>query len=124
MCGWLSLSLQDILTILKPVDIIVPSEYSVYVAVQNWVLSQIDCPPETVAELLSLVEFKNMDFSELERVEKSDIASSTQSAAETVRSGVKGHLYDAFRYHASKEGSWNHVQNAQTVQRQVRKETV
>ena len=103
MSGWKSLPIQDILTILKrssiDVGIVVPSEYSVYDAVQNWVLSQTDCHLDTIVKLLSLVEFQQMDSSELVRVEQSELASGT--ASET----VKQHLYEAFRNLAIKADS-------------------
>ena len=103
MSGWKSLPVKDTLTILKrssiDAGIVVPSEYSVYVAVQNWVLSQKDCQLETIVKLLSLVEFKHMDSSELVRVEQSKLASGIASGT------VKQHLYEAFRNLAIKADS-------------------
>ena len=94
MPGWLSLSLQDILTILKRNDIVVPSEYNVYVAVQNWILSQTECPLETIKELLSHVQFKCISSLELIQVETSTLATAIASEC------TKQLLYEAFRYHA------------------------
>ena len=92
MSGWLSLSLLDVLIILKRIDIIVPSEYNVYVAVQSWILSQKECNAETLEELLSYVEFKNMNATELLQVEQSALA--TERASDSLRN----QLYEAFRY--------------------------
>ena len=92
MPGWFTLSLQDMTAILKRDDIIVPSEYNVFVAVQNWILSQNECPLETVKEVLSLVEFRCMKSFELIQVETSTLA--TALAPEWIRQ----RLYTAFRY--------------------------
>lgn len=89
---WSTLSLQDMTTILKRDDIVVPSEHSVYVAVQNCIVSQNECPLETIKEVLSLVEFRCMTSFELIQVETSTLA--TALAPEWIRQ----RLYMAFRY--------------------------
>ena len=96
MPAWLLLSSQDILNILKRTDIIVQSEYNVYIAVQNWVLSQTECPSSTMKAIFSRVEFMNMTTLELEQVEQSILATGKASGILTQ------HLHKAFRYLACK----------------------
>ena len=74
MTEWLSLSIGHILTILQKANVIVPSEYYVFIAIQNWILSQKECSKETIQELLSLVDLKKMDRGELVKVDKSPLA--------------------------------------------------
>ncbi|XP_072020830.1 kelch-like protein 28 [Amphiura filiformis] len=97
MTSWLKLSLLDILIILKRTDIIVPSEYTTYVAVQKWILAQKECATDTIEELLSYVEFQNMNPTELMQVEKSPLATFTAPEC------LKHQLYESFRYLALTE---------------------
>ena len=71
---WSSLSLEHLLIILKRAEIFVPSEFYISAAVQSWVLSQKECSREIIKELLSYVEFKSMDASELAKVDSSPLA--------------------------------------------------
>ena len=71
---WSSLSMEHLLIILKRAEIFVPGEIYIYAAVQSWVLSQKECSHETIKELLSYVEFKSMDASELAKVDSSPLA--------------------------------------------------
>ena len=92
MPGWFTISLQDMTAILKRDDIIVPSEYNVFVAVQNWILSQNECPLETIKEVLSLVEFRCMKSFELIQVET--LTLTTAIAPEWIRE----RLYTVFQF--------------------------
>ena len=71
---WSSLSMEHLLIILKRAEIFVPNEFYIYTAVQSWVLSQKECSHEIIKELLSYVEFKSMDASELAKVDSSPLA--------------------------------------------------
>ena len=94
--GWSTLSLDDVLVILKRSDIIIPSEYSIYVAVQTWMLSQAECQMGTIKDLLSHVKFKNMTAIEIRQVEQSELA--TDKASDILSQQVN----QTFRYLALK----------------------
>ncbi|XP_072020287.1 BTB/POZ domain-containing protein 17-like [Amphiura filiformis] len=96
MPHWSSLSAQHVSTILQRADIIVHSEYDVYLAVQGWILSQKECQTEIIDEILSHVQFINMSVSELVKVEESTVAK--DKAPNTLRQ----HLYEAFKYSSLK----------------------
>ena len=96
MPGWLLLSLQDILNILKRSDIIVKSEYDIYIAVKNWMSSQAKCETKTMKSLFAEVQFQNMNTLELEQVEQSSLEAGNASECLTQ------HVQKAFRYLAMK----------------------
>ena len=100
--GWSSLSFEHILSILSRDDIIVSSEYNVYVAVQNWIESQEECQTEINRELLSRVKFEQMNLTELIQVEQSTLATGTAVDIMTQ------HLHKAYRYLAIKSENQEH----------------
>ena len=100
--SWSFLSYEHILSILSRDDIIVSSEYNVYVAIQNWIESHKECQSEINRELLSCVKFKQMNTTELIQVEQSVLA--TDTAVEIMTQ----HLHKAYRYLAIKSEDQDH----------------
>ncbi|XP_072037265.1 BTB/POZ domain-containing protein 17-like [Amphiura filiformis] len=74
LTSWLSLSLEQIVTILERSDIVVYNEYTVFQAVEKWLLGHSVTEKE-VKSVLSHIRFKNMTVDYLCQVEKSQLAS-------------------------------------------------
>ncbi|XP_072031824.1 galectin-3-binding protein-like isoform X2 [Amphiura filiformis] len=97
--AWSSLSLAHITEILQRSDMIVASEYTVYLAIQKWLLANT---LNGSSEVLKHIHFKNMTTQELLEVEASDLAS--DSSLKT-SDEIKAHTMEAFRYMCiTKEG--------------------
>ena len=94
--GWSSLPLHNISVILQRRDITIPSEYDVFLIVQDLIMSQAKGQTETINDLLSNVEFKNMTAVELGQVEQSELATKKASGI------LNQHVNEAFRYLAFK----------------------
>ena len=108
--SWSLLSLDQILTILKRSDIIAASEYTVFEAVQAWLIGHF-CTKVEIEQVLSQVQFKNMTVEELCQVEKSDLASLYMCKQNHL---LVPHLKDAFRFIALKDHYPNsHNESAQ-----------
>ncbi|XP_072037263.1 BTB/POZ domain-containing protein 17-like [Amphiura filiformis] len=74
LTSWLLLSLEQILTILKRSDIVASNEFTVYQAVEKWLLGHTITVKE-VRSVLSHIRFKNMTVDHLCQVEKSQLVS-------------------------------------------------
>ncbi|XP_072037262.1 BTB/POZ domain-containing protein 17-like [Amphiura filiformis] len=98
LTGWLSLSLEQILTILKRSDIVVANELSVFQAVETWLLGH-SVTEKIRKRVLSQVQFKNMNVEQLCKVEKSQLTSRDVCKE---NNPLTPYLYDAFRYVAVK----------------------
>ena len=94
--GWLTLSLTQILALLKRSDIVVSSEYNVFMGIQRWLLSNENIE-EMVSEIYPHIQFKNMSVRELCQIEESELANGI------VADLLKQFILEAFRYVAVRE---------------------
>ena len=96
---WSFLSLSQMKTILQRPDLVAPSEYTVYLAVEKWLLANALNGSD---EVLKGVQFKNMTTEELLQVEESKLAS---ASSPTTCDLIKTHTMEAFRHMCiTKEG--------------------
>ena len=100
LAQWPSLSFKEVQTILERSDVVVPGEYSVYLAVERWLEGQGKVTEQAVATLVSHIQFKSMTVRELCEVEESTLVADSKCATQNI---LKPFLYDAFRYVAVKE---------------------
>ncbi|XP_072036500.1 BTB/POZ domain-containing protein 17-like [Amphiura filiformis] len=94
MSGWLSLSFEQILTILKRSDIVASNEYDIFQVAQTWLLGHPITENE-VKGVLAQVQFKNMTVEQLCQVEMSQLASHDVCTENNL---LTPYLYDAFKY--------------------------
>ena len=95
---WNSLSLEQVLNVLKRSDIVVSNEYVVFQAVEAWLKDKTAMVKE-ISQLLSYVQFKNMTIQEMCQVEKSALASQYEGKSDNP---LTPYLSGAFRYLAVK----------------------
>ena len=98
LTGWSSLSLEQVLNVLKRSDIVVSNEYVVFQAVEAW-LKDKTTTKEEVSQLFSYIQFKNMTVQQMCQVEKSALSSKYESG---FTNPLTPYLSDAFRYVAVK----------------------
>ena len=94
LADWNSLSVEQVLNVLKRSDIVVSNEYVVFQAVEAW-LKDKTASNEEVSQLLSYVQLKNMTIQEMCQVEKSALASQYEGRS---NNPLTPYLSGAFRY--------------------------
>ena len=72
--GWMALTSDQLLTILKGNDIIVDNEYDVFCAALKWLTVNNDLSESCENEIVPLIEFRNMQKGELQEACKSLLA--------------------------------------------------
>ncbi len=100
LSSWQSLSLEQLLTVLERSDIVVSNEYTVFQAVQTWLLGN-SCTQSEVEQVMSLVQFKNMTLEQLCQVDKSELASNDVCKSTNL---LAPYLKDGFTYVAVEHG--------------------
>ncbi|XP_072021959.1 uncharacterized protein [Amphiura filiformis] len=99
-CNLFILSLKQILTILKRSDIIVSNEYTIFEAIEVWLLlhDTVMIGEQEVNSVFSHIQFKNMTIGQLRQVENSLIASLNVCKENNL---LRPYLNDALKYVAA-----------------------
>ncbi|XP_072023217.1 uncharacterized protein [Amphiura filiformis] len=90
--AWAKLTLEQLVSILQREDVIVSTEYDVYEGVQKWVIGKCNenDSSNTAGDVLSLIEFRNMNRDELDKVTNSQLYTETLSKLPKIESNIEG----------------------------------